>query len=47
MIIAGQQIGITISEVLYGLGIVLMVLGTIIIIQGFRARRKEKKNFDA
>lgn len=44
MITVGQEIGITTSEVLYGLGVVLVVLGTIIIIQGFRARRREKKN---
>jgi len=44
MITVGQEIGITTSEAIYGLAIVLMVLGTIIIIQGFRTRRREKKN---
>ena len=42
MIIASNELPFTTSEVLYGLAIVLMVLGTIIIIQGFR--RREKKN---
>jgi len=47
MITVGQEIGISTSEVLYGLGLVLVVLGAIIIIQGLRTRKKEKKNFDA
>ncbi len=44
MTIIGQEIGITTSEMLYGLAIVLMVLGATIIIRGFRTRRREKKN---
>lgn len=40
MIIAGQELGITISEVLYGFGVVLVVLGAIIIIKGFKDRKK-------
>lgn len=32
------------SEFLYGIGVVLVVLGAIIMIQGFWKRNKEKKN---
>ncbi len=32
------------SEILYGLGIVLVVLGAIIMIQGFWKRKKEKND---
>jgi len=42
MITVGQEIGITTSEVLYGLGVVLVVLGAIIIIKGFKDRKKSK-----
>jgi len=42
MITVGQELGITTSEMLYGLGIVLVVLGAIIIIKGFKDRKKSK-----
>jgi len=46
LIIPKQEIGfsLTISEILYGLGIVLVVLGGLVIIHGLRMKRKEKKN---
>jgi len=44
MITVGQELGITTSEVLYGLGVVLVVLGAIIIIKGFKDRKKFKQD---
>lgn len=32
------------SEILYGIGVVLVVLGAIIMIQGFWKRKKEKND---
>lgn len=44
MITVSYELPITTSEVLYGLGIVLVVLGAIIVIKGFKDRKKFKED---